>query len=136
MTNSSASRPDRPVPDWDLVYRSNSIERLKRDRPPLQVRDELPDIVVRGYEDIPEEDMMRLHWWGLAHDKPKTRTFMVRIKVSGGLPTPAQLLRSALCLSSTWDSGWERARARCSPFRSCSPPHVPYATWRPSTPPA
>lgn len=91
MTSSSASRPDRPAPDWDLVYRRNSIERLKRDRPPLRVRDELPDLVVRGYEDIPEEDMVRLHWWGLAHDKPKTGTFMVRIKVPGGLLTPAQL---------------------------------------------
>ena len=82
---------DRPPPDWDLVYRRNSIERLKRDRPGLDVRGELPDLIERGYEDIPEEDIVRLYWWGLAHDKPKVGTFMVRIKVPGGLVTPAQL---------------------------------------------
>jgi ferredoxin-nitrite reductase len=84
-------RADRPAPDWALVYRRNSIERLKRDSPPLRVREELPELIARGYEDIPEEDIVRLHWWGLAHDKPKTGTFMVRIKVPGGQVTSSQL---------------------------------------------
>ena len=86
-----ARRAGRPAPDWDLVLRRNYIERLKKDRPPLQVREELPDLIERGYEDIPEEDMVRLHWWGMAHDKPKTGTFMVRVKVAGGLVQPGQL---------------------------------------------
>ena len=85
------SGADKPPPDWDLVYRRNYIERLKRDRPPMQVRDEFPALIERGYEDIPEEDIVRLYWWGLAHDKPKMGTFMVRIKVSGGLVSPEQL---------------------------------------------
>ncbi len=84
-------RADRPAPDWDLVLRRNYIERLKQDRPPMHVRDELPELIERGYEDIPEEDMVRLHWWGLAHDKPKIGTFMVRVKVAGGLVRPEQL---------------------------------------------
>ena len=82
---------DRPAPDWEQVHRRNFLERLKRDRPPVDVRAELPDLIARGYEAVPEEDMVRLHWWGLAHDKPKVGTFMVRIKVAGGLVTPAQL---------------------------------------------
>lgn len=82
---------DRPPPDWDLVYKRNYIERLKRDRPPMNVRDELPELIARGYEDIPEEDIVRLYWWALAHDKPKTGTFMVRVKVAGGLVSAAQL---------------------------------------------
>ncbi|HEX7355334.1 MAG TPA: MoaD/ThiS family protein [Mycobacteriales bacterium] len=85
------STADRPPPDWDLVYRRNYIERLKRDRPPMHVREEFPALIERGYEDIPEEDIVRLYWWGLAHDKPKMGTFMVRIKVAGGLVTTAQL---------------------------------------------
>ena len=85
------SGADRPEPDWDLVYRRNYIERLKRDRPPMAVREELPGLIAQGYEEIPEEDVVRLYWWGLAHDKPKMGTFMVRVKVSGGLTTPAQL---------------------------------------------
>jgi sulfite reductase beta subunit-like hemoprotein/molybdopterin converting factor small subunit len=84
-------RADRPAADWNLVLRRNYIERLKQERPPAQVRDELPELIERGYEDIPEEDMVRLHWWGLAHDKPKIGTFMVRVKVAGGLVQPAQL---------------------------------------------
>ncbi len=82
---------DRAAPDWDLVLKRNSIERLKRERFPLDVRDELPELIARGYEAIPEEDIVRLNWWGLTHDKPKVGTFMVRIKVPGGLVRPAQL---------------------------------------------
>ncbi|MBB2893148.1 ferredoxin-nitrite reductase [Flexivirga oryzae] len=85
------SRADRPAPDWDLVYKRNYIERLKRDRPPMNVREELPELIARGYEDIPEEDIVRLYWWALAHDKPKIGTFMVRIKVAGGLVNAAQV---------------------------------------------
>ena len=85
------SRADRPPPDWEQVYRRNFLERLKRDRPPIAVRAELPEMIDRGYEAIPEEDMVRLHWWGIAHDKPKIGTFMVRIKVPGGLLTPRQV---------------------------------------------
>jgi ferredoxin-nitrite reductase len=85
------SRADRPAPDWEQVYRRNFLERLKRDRPPVEVRTELPALIDRGYEAIPEEDLVRLHWWGVAHDKPKIGTFMVRIKVPGGLLTPAQV---------------------------------------------
>jgi ferredoxin-nitrite reductase len=84
-------RAARAEPDWDLVLRRNSIERLKQDRPPMGVRGELPGLIARGYEDIPEEDMVRFHWWGLAHDKPKVGTFMVRVKVANGLVRPAQL---------------------------------------------
>lgn len=90
-TRAQRSRRDRPAPDWEQVYRRNFLERLKRDRPPVAVRAELPDLIDRGYEATPEEDMVRLHWWGIAHDKPKTGTFMVRIKVPGGLLTPAQV---------------------------------------------
>ena len=82
---------DRPPPDWDLVYKRNYIERLKRDRPPMNVRDELPELIARGYEDVPEEDIVRLYWYALAHDKPKIGTFMVRIKVAGGLLSGEQV---------------------------------------------
>ncbi|TWP37991.1 MoaD/ThiS family protein [Leekyejoonella antrihumi] len=90
-TRTRRSRADRPAPDWELVYKRNYIERMKRDRPPLDVRDELPELIARGYEDIPEEDIVRLYWWALAHDKPKMGTFMVRVKVAGGLVTADQV---------------------------------------------
>ena len=79
-------------PTWELVLKRNSIERLKQEKFPLDIVDELPSLIARGYEAVPEEDIVRLNWWGLTHDKPKVGTFMVRIKVPGGRIRPAQLV--------------------------------------------
>ena len=79
------------APDWDLVYKRNSVERIKRDKPPLLIRDELPALVAQGYERMQEEDIVRLQWWGLYHDKPKIGTFMLRVKIPSGILTPAKL---------------------------------------------
>jgi sulfite reductase beta subunit-like hemoprotein/molybdopterin converting factor small subunit len=79
-------------PTWDLVWKRNSIERHKRDKFPLDIINELPDMIARGYEAIPEEDLVFLSWWGLMHDKPKVGTFMVRVKVPGGRILPHQLV--------------------------------------------
>ncbi|MGH2441616.1 MAG: nitrite/sulfite reductase [Chloroflexota bacterium] len=81
--------PDAPT--LDLVLKRNSIERLKRQKFPLELLDELPQLIDRGYEDIPEEDMVRFQWYGLYHDKPKMGTFMMRVKIAGGHLSPPQL---------------------------------------------
>jgi sulfite reductase beta subunit-like hemoprotein len=78
------TRPPAPPADWELVYKRNPVERLKRDKSPLGILDELPALIAAGYEQMPEEDMVRLKWWGLYHDKPKVGTFMLRIKLPGG----------------------------------------------------
>ena len=92
-------RPTRDTakePTWELVVRRNSIERHKREKfpetTPLDIINELPDMIAKGYEAIPEEDVVFLSWWGLMHDKPKVGTFMVRIKVPGGRILPDQLV--------------------------------------------
>jgi sulfite reductase beta subunit-like hemoprotein len=79
------------APTWDTVYERNSVERIKRDRPPLGIRDELPALIAAGYERMPEEDIVRLQWWGLYHDKPKIGTFMLRVKIPAGILSPAKL---------------------------------------------
>jgi ferredoxin-nitrite reductase len=79
------------APDWELVYKRNSVERIKRDKPPLLIREELPALVAQGYERMQEEDIVRLQWWGLYHDKPKIGTFMLRVKIPSGILTPAKL---------------------------------------------
>ena len=53
------------APTLDLVLKRNSIERLKREKSPLGILDELPALIAAGYEDVPEEDIVRLKWWGL-----------------------------------------------------------------------
>jgi len=82
---------ERPVADWELVLKRNPVERLKREKAPLGIRDELPALIAAGYESVPEEDMVRLQWWGLYHDKPKVGTFMLRVKLPSGHLTPAKL---------------------------------------------
>ena len=86
-----ARPPLREAPSWDLVLKRNFVERLKRDKFPLEIRDELPRLIEEGYERISEEDVVRLQWWGLYHDKPKVGTFMMRIKIAGGVLAPVQV---------------------------------------------
>jgi ferredoxin-nitrite reductase len=81
----------KPPPDWELVYKRNPVERLKRDKAPLGIRDELPALIAQGYENVAEEDIVRLQWWGLYHDKPKVGTFMLRVKVPAGQIPPSHL---------------------------------------------
>src|SRR5213080_5371946 len=79
------------APTWEAVYERNSVERIKRDKPPLGIREELPALIAAGYESMAEEDIVRLQWWGLYHDKPKIGTFMLRVKIPSGILTPGKL---------------------------------------------
>jgi ferredoxin-nitrite reductase len=80
-----------PVPTWESVLERNTVERIKQDKPPLGIREELPALIAGGYEALPEEDIVRLQWWGLYHDKPKIGTFMLRVKIPNGVLSPAKL---------------------------------------------
>src|ERR687883_150362 len=82
---------ERPEATWDLVLKRNPVERIKREKAPLGIRDELPALIAAGYENVAEEDVVRLQWWGLYHDKPKVGTFMLRVKLPSGHLTPAKL---------------------------------------------
>src|SRR3954452_24060584 len=81
----------KEAPTLELVLKRNSVERLKRDKSPLGMLDELPALIASGYERVDEEDIVRLKWWGLYHDKPKIGTFMLRVKIPGGITSPEQL---------------------------------------------
>src|ERR671934_3173519 len=91
MPAPATTRREKPEATWELVLKRNSVERLKRDKSPLGILDELPALIAAGYEHVPEEDMVRLKWWGLYHDKPKVGTFMLRIKLPGGRVSPRGL---------------------------------------------
>jgi sulfite reductase beta subunit-like hemoprotein len=78
-------------PDWEQVRKRNFVERLKHEKGGLAVIHDLPAMIAAGYEAVPEEDMVRLQWYGLYHDKPKLGYFMMRVKVPGGVLTPARL---------------------------------------------
>jgi sulfite reductase beta subunit-like hemoprotein len=76
---------------WELVRKRNFVERLKAVKGGLAVLDDLPAMIDAGYEAVPEEDFVRLQWYGLYHDKPKLGYFMMRVKIPGGVLAPAQL---------------------------------------------
>src|SRR5438874_2052497 len=80
----------RAAPDWDLVLKRNNVERLKRDKFPLEIVNEIDELGQRNYLDISEEDMVRFQWYGLYQDKPKVGYFMLRIKAPSGIMTAAQ----------------------------------------------
>jgi sulfite reductase beta subunit-like hemoprotein len=92
------------APTWESVYERNSVERIKRDKPPLGIREELPALIAAGYERMPEEDIVRLQWWGLYHDKPKIGTFMLRVKIPSGILQPGEL-RAIGEVSNTYGRG-------------------------------
>ena len=81
----------KEAPTLELVLKRNSVERLKRDKSPLGMLDELPALIAQGYEQVDEEDIVRLKWWGLYHDKPKIGTFMLRVKIPSGILEPGKL---------------------------------------------
>jgi sulfite reductase beta subunit-like hemoprotein len=92
MADTTAPRRTlKPPPTAEEVLKRNPVERLKRDKDPLGIRDELPALIAQGYERVAEEDIVRLQWWGLYHDKPKIGTFMLRVKIPSGIATAAKL---------------------------------------------
>src|SRR5215470_19497571 len=85
-----ASSQGEPI-TWELIRKRNFVERLKREKGGLDVIRDLPAMIETGYEAVPEEDFVRLQWYGLYHDKPKLGYFMMRVKVPGGFLTPHRL---------------------------------------------
>jgi ferredoxin-nitrite reductase len=86
----AAAAAARAAPDWDLVLRRNNVERLKREKFPLEIVNDIDDLAQRNYLDISEEDMVRFQWYGLYQDKPKVGYFMLRVKAPSGILTAAQ----------------------------------------------
>jgi ferredoxin-nitrite reductase len=86
-----ATKNSEPEPCWDLVLKRNYIERLKQEKNPERILEELSQFACTSYEDIPEDDIVRMHWWGVFHDKPKIGDFCMRLKIPGGILKPHQL---------------------------------------------
>lgn len=75
-------------PTHEDVLKRNYVEQIKQDKEPYDVIDDLPDFIDMPYEAIPEDDILRLQWYGLYHDKPKIGNFMMRVVVPGGVLSP------------------------------------------------
>ena len=83
--------PKREAPSRELVLKRNSVERLKAELFPTELSGQWQRLVDTPYEKLPEEDIVRLQWFGMYHDKPKIGTFMMRVKIPSGVLSPAGL---------------------------------------------
>jgi len=83
--------PKREPPSWETVLKRNSVERLKHELFPTELAGQWQRLVDTSYDKLPEEDIVRLQWFGMYHDKPKIGTFMMRIKIPGGHLSPEGL---------------------------------------------
>src|SRR5580698_11334253 len=68
-----------------MVLKRNSVERLKRELFPTELTGQWDRLAETSYEKLPEEDIVRLQWYGMYHDKPKIGTFMMRVKIPSGI---------------------------------------------------
>jgi ferredoxin-nitrite reductase len=71
----------------------NSVERLKHELFPTELTNQWERVAGTEYEKLPEEDIVRLQWFGLYHDKPKVGHFMMRVKIPSGILS-AEALRT------------------------------------------
>jgi sulfite reductase beta subunit-like hemoprotein len=75
----------KPAPTWETILKRNSVERLKHELFPTELATQWERVAETSYEKLPEEDVVRLQWFGLYHDKPKVGSFMMRIKIPSGI---------------------------------------------------
>jgi sulfite reductase beta subunit-like hemoprotein len=69
----------------------NENERIKQEKPPLEVLPNFEKYAREGFESIDPDDFLRFRWYGLYQQKPNVGHFMLRIKVPNGILTAAQV---------------------------------------------
>ena len=74
----------KEAPTLELVLKRNPVERLKREKSPLAMLDELPALIATGYADIEEEDIVRLKWWGALPRQAEDRDVHAPDQAAGG----------------------------------------------------
>ncbi len=75
------------------MRRRNSVEALKASKcwNPLRIRNELPDLIAQGSENLSAADKDLLKWVGVFFRKPTPGKFMMRIRMPNGFATSGQL---------------------------------------------
>ncbi len=75
------------------MRRRNSVEALKASKcwNPLRIRDDLPELIENGSENLSQADKDLLKWVGVFFRKPTPGKFMMRIRMPNGFATSEQL---------------------------------------------
>lgn len=119
-----AVRREKPL-TWEEVRSRNSVERIKHEKQPYDLIDELPRLAETSYEAIDEDDILRLQWWGLYHDKPKVGHFMMRVKIPGGALTAPQLRTIGRLSQEFGQNKGELTTRQCIQLHYIELPHLP-----------
>ena len=71
----------------------NRIEKMKAEKDGLDCYEDMIRYATENVpvESIPEDDLQRMKWYGVFHRPQKPGTFMMRLRVTGGRLTTAQL---------------------------------------------
>ena len=69
----------------------NKIEALKADKDGLDVTEDLARFAREGWKTLGEDDTERLKWVGVFHRKRTPGHFMIRVRMSNGIVTAAQV---------------------------------------------
>lgn len=77
------------------VLSQNRMEPIKAERDGLDVLADLPRFAREGTGAVPPDDLERLKWYGLSHRNKAPGTFMLRVRVPGGILAAHRLLALA-----------------------------------------
>lgn len=87
--------------------------------------EEIPRLAETPYEEIDEDDILRLQWWGFYHDKPKVGQFMMRVKIPGGILSPLQLRTIGKISQQFGRNQGELTTRQCVQLHWIELPHLP-----------
>src|SRR5204863_74277 len=101
--------PTRAAPDWDLVLKRNNVERLKRDKFPLEIKNEIDELVQfflseRDYFDLPRKHKITISSCTAQCNAPEINCIVFigtrqdgregyALRVGGGLSSTPRLAR-------------------------------------------
>lgn len=69
----------------------NKIEKLKQEKDGLDIKKDLLRFAEAGWEEISEDDIQRLKWYGLFLRNPTPGHFMLRVRIPNGLTFSYQI---------------------------------------------
>jgi NAD(P)H-dependent nitrite reductase large subunit len=93
LAEPDASVTAGPRPDGmdGVVVTLNKIERIKRDKDGLDIVGQVPALARDGWQAIDEGDRERLKWAGVFFRRQTPGRFMMRVRISNGHTTAAQI---------------------------------------------
>lgn len=69
----------------------NKVEAIKQAKDGLAVWDDIFRYAKTGFASIPEDDFVRMRWYGIYQQMPNNGHFMLRLRIPNGYLRPAQL---------------------------------------------